>query len=479
MPLCPAIRFPARFQSLCLLPAIFGVIVALAGSTGAGEKVTDIGSRRELFVDRHLISQIRGAELRLHPPRRAETALKFDSPWDGATAAYVTVFRDGDLFRMYYRGAPSTSKVENTCYAESRDGINWTKPKLGLFEWEGSKENNIVWMGDGTHNFTPFRDTNPDVKKDAQYKALGRAQRGSGKKGLYAFASPDGIHWRKLSEELVLTKGAFDSQNLGFWDTKKKKYVSYYRIFTEGVRAIALAESDDFIHWSAPEQIKVEGPPEHFYTNATTQYFRAPHYYFAFPKRFARDRRKLADHPSAGISEGVFLSSRDGLNFDRTFMEALIRPGRDQRNWGDRGTMPAWGLIQTADDEMSIWYSQHYRFDSHHLERGVFRLDGIASAHAGYDGGELITKPVTFRGKKLHLNYATSAIGSVRIELQDATGKPLPGYALKDAPELYGDEIDATYTWKSGEDLSRLKGQPVRLRFVLKDADVYSYRFGE
>ncbi len=105
MPLCPAIRFPARFPSLRLLPAICGVIVALAGSTGAEEKVTDIGTRRELFVDRHLVSQIRGAELRLHPPRRAETALKFDSPWDGATAAYVTVFRDGDLFRMYSRYA--------------------------------------------------------------------------------------------------------------------------------------------------------------------------------------------------------------------------------------------------------------------------------------------------------------------------------------------------------------------------------------
>ena len=69
---------------------------------------------------------------------------------------------------MYYRGAhwdPKAKKAthrEVTCYAESKDGITWTKPELGLFEFDGSKANNIVWDGGRTsHNFTPFRDTNP------------------------------------------------------------------------------------------------------------------------------------------------------------------------------------------------------------------------------------------------------------------------------------------------------------------------------
>ena len=85
--------------------------------------------------------------------------------------------------------------------------------------------------------------------------------------------------------------------------------------------------------------------------------------------------------------------------------------GRDERNWGDRSSMPAWGLHQTASDEMSLYYSQHYGFDTAHMRCGVFRLDGIASAHAGYEGGELVTKPLLFEGKRLILNYATSASG--------------------------------------------------------------------
>ena len=135
--------------------------------------------------------------------------------------------------------------------------------------------------------------------------------------------------------------------------------------------------------------------------------------------------------------------------------------------------------MQTAPDEMSIYYSQNYRFPTHHLRRGVFRLDGIASASAGYEAGELITKPILFSGGKLVLNYATSASGSVRVELQDASGKPLEGFELANSRELYGDEIAETYSWKSAKTSSTLAGKPVQLRFVLKDADLYSYRFAE
>jgi hypothetical protein len=178
-----------------------------------------------------------------------------------------------------------------------------------------------------------------------------------------------------------------------------------------------------------------------------------------------------------GVSDAVFLSSRNGHRFDRTFPEALIRPGRDELNWGDRGTMPARGLLQTGPDEMSIYYTQHYRYASAHVRRGVWRLDGIASLHADGAPGELITKPFTFTGKTLTLNYATSAAGNVQVEIQTADGAPIPGFTLKEAPEAFGDKIDAPFAWKNGTDVSMLAGKPVRLRFVLRDADVYSYRF--
>lgn len=470
------------------------VVASLLPSTGkAAAEAYDLGERRELFLDRRQIESLAGtARLQMHSPQPAEIALKFDSPWDGPFSAYVTVFRDGDKVRMYYRGwqpvdAKSEKGLQFACYAESTDGRTFTKPNLGLFEAGGSKENNIVW-GDPAHNFAPFHDTRPDCPADERYKALMTGHGGDQKRGLVALVSADGIHWRQPRAEPVMTKGAFDSQNLAFWDANHGEYRSYYRIFTQGLtgpspykglRAVALASSSDFKNWSDPTPIVLGGdaPQEQFYTNATTTYFRAPHYYLMFPKRFVKDRVGLVGHK--GISDAMLLSSRDGLHFDRTFLEAFIRPGRDDLNWGDRSVMPAWGIVQTGPDEMSLYYSQHYRKDSAHMRRGVLRLDGFASLHADAAPGELVTKPFTFRGRRLTLNYATSAAGSVQVEVQTVEGKPIPGFALADAPETFGDKIDADFAWKQGVDVSELAGKPIRLRFVLRDADVYSYRFAE
>jgi hypothetical protein len=460
----------------CGFVALLGLTAAssaLAQSRTGADKVTDIGSRRELFVDRHLIESMKGVRLVLHEPRRAEIVLKLDAPWEGPTCAYFTVFQDGPLYRMYYRGR-SVGSDEITCYAESKDGIHWTKPELGLIEYEGSTKNNIILKGPGrkgTHNFTPFKDTRPGVPSDQQYKALGGGP-------LYAYTSADAIRWRLLAEQPVLTKGAFDSQNLAFWDPNKKRYVAYYRIFLNKIRAVATAESDDFLKWDEARPIDLgKAAEEHFYTNATLSYFRAPHYYFAFPSRFQPQRKRLADHPVAGISDAVFLTSRDGVRFERTFAEALVRPGPDPKNWGDRSNMVAWGLVPTGPDEMSIYFTQHYRQPTNHLRRGVFRLDGIASASGGAAGGELLTRPLRFTGKRLLLNYATSAAGSIQVELQDAAGKPLPGFSLTDARELFGDSLSEACAWKAGADVGAIAGTAVRLRFVLKDADLFSYRF--
>jgi hypothetical protein len=487
--LFPAVAFAALFVG-----SFIGEV-----HTAAAAEAYDLGDRRELFVDARQIESLGGsATLKLHAPQPAEIALKFDSPWDGPLSAYVTVFRDGDKVRMYYRGwkpdgpgkEGEKTGQEFACYAESTDGgKTFVKPKLGLFEVGGSKDNNIVWPHP-SHNFVPFKDERPGVPEAERYKAIKDGRNAQRKRGLYSFDSPDGIHWRKRSEDPFFSDGAFDSQNLAYWDPVAQEYRCYFRIFTKGVtdenvfkpagiRAVALTRSKDFVTWSAAEPIVFTGdaPQEQFYTNATTNYFRAPQYYFMFPKRFVKDRVGLVDHK--GISDAMFLSSRDGVRFDRTFLEAFIRPGRDELNWGDRSTMPAWGLIQTGPDEMSVYYSQHYRKETAHVRRGVLRLDGIASLHADGKPGELVTKPFTFRGKKLTLNYATSAAGNVQVEIQNADGSPIPGFTLADAPEAFGDKIDATFAWKNGDDVSALAGKPVRLRFVLRDADVYAYRFSE
>jgi len=445
------------------------------------ENVLKIGSRVELFVDDYLVESMEGVTLRLHHPIPREIAIHFDEPWvsqrtsaspQNKFGGFVTVFQDGDRFRMYYStdgGSPNVA-----CYAESEDGIHWTKPLLGLVEFEGSRKNNIVVSGPGAVVFAPFKDANPAAPPDQRYKAfLG------GQSRLFGLASPDGIHWKKIREEAILTKGPFDSLNLAFWDAMQKQYVCYLREFVGGVRHIRRGTSEDFLGWTAARTIDLGGAPkEHLYTNATTTYFRAPHIYMAFPMRFVPSRNAVKyNFDTSGVSDGVFMTSRDGVHWNRRFMEAFIRPGLDQDNWTHRNLITAWGILPTGEDELSLYYTEHYRHATARLRRASLRLDGFVSAGAPYRGGELLTKPLVFEGKELVLNYSTSAAGSIRVEVLDTGGKPVNGHTLDDCPEIYGDQIERTVAWKGGADVGQLAGKPVRLRFVIKDADLYSIRF--
>ena len=383
-------------------------VAATAGFIrGAESEAIDIGSRLELLVDTLLIDTKSGVELRLHSPVPREPAIVHDGAWEGNSCCYHTVFRDGDVCRAYYRASQYDIRTNQfigpqvTCYAESDDGIRWRKPELGLFESNGSKRNNIVWKGVGTHNFTPFLDANPACPASERYKALASGSKG----GLVAFVSPDAIHWTLVSETPCITEGAFDSQNLAFWDSVRGEYRDYHRGFRKGVRDIMTCTSSDFRSWTDPMWLDFgETPPEHLYTNAIAPYVRAPHLFVGFPKRFLPSRRNPIN-PHPGISDGVFMSSRDGLHF-RRWGEAFIRPGPQPERWFSRNNMTAWGVLVTKSpvpgvpEELSLYSTENYAsVDSCvRLRRYTLRLDGFVSAHASMDGGELVTKPLVFRG---------------------------------------------------------------------------------
>ena len=158
-------------------------------------------------------------------------------------------------------------------------------------------------------------------------------------------------------------------------------------------------------------------------------------------------------------------------------MESIVRPGIGPRNWTSRNNLLSCGIVETGEAELSMYVLRHRDFPSVHFERVTFRKDGFVSANAGYDGGELTTKPLIFDGRELELNYSTSAVGSIRIELQDESGRPIEGWSLDDSAEIFGDHIERVARWEGGADLSAVAGQPVRLRFMLADADLYSFRF--
>jgi hypothetical protein len=482
-----------RFQ----ISIIFALMLSLPAVVRAADSdAIALHSNRELFVDHFLIDQIHGAELRLHRPHDEGSVLKFDAPWEGPFCAYVTVIHAPDKYQMYYRGA-SGDESQVTCYAESADGVTWTKPALSLFPTPGHATTNIVLADTEkvTHNFSPFFDSSPNAKADERYKAIG----GYDDTGLMAYASADGIHWRKLQDEPILTRKqimptqlAFDSQNVAFWSEAEHTYLLYFRVYRDKFRRIARVQSDDFLHWTDPVLMEYRrsddsAPIEQLYTNQTQPYFRAPQIYVSTAARFMLGRRVLTTQQANEIqvnpkyfndtSDAIFMTSRGGSIYDRTFLTAFIAPGIGAQNWVSRTNYPALGVVQTSPTEMSVYINQNYGQPTACLHRYSLRLDGFASVEADYDGGDMITRPLTFDGDSLFLNFATSAAGGIRLEIQDATGHPIPGFSLADCHELIGNEIERPVSFNGGS-LAKLAGQAVRVHFVMKDADLFSMRFG-
>jgi hypothetical protein len=241
-------------------------------------------------VDEFWIDETSGIERRLHEPVRREVVIEPNGELDNQPCAGKFMW-DGDRYRAWYRtdheaGQSLKRSGLGTAYAESTDGITWTRPNLGLFEANGTTENNLVWMGPGA-NMGPFRDPNPDVPDDERYKAVVRT------KDLMGMVSPDGINWRLLRDEPIMTDGPFDSVNVVFWDTALEEYVVYTRgvageatqtksekdisLWKKSYRWIRRSTSPDFINWSPLELVDTgETPHEDFYTNACVQYERAP-----------------------------------------------------------------------------------------------------------------------------------------------------------------------------------------------------------
>ncbi|MCK5457384.1 MAG: hypothetical protein KAI45_09690 [Melioribacteraceae bacterium] len=457
-------------------------------------EITNIGSRLELFTDYYLIDTLLNASLKLHEPIDKGSVLKFDKPWEGPFCGYSTVINNGEKFQLFYRGLPTAGKDgridENSCYAESVDGVNWIKPELDLFEMNGSRKNNIILANAApvTHNFSPFLDSRKDVDPKQKYKALG----GTKKSGLMAYVSKDGIHWKILQKNPVFTDGIFDSQNVAFWSEEEEYYVCYFRTWTEGdysgFRTVSRTTSKDFINWTKPVMMEFgETEIEHLYTNQTSPYFRAPHIYISVAARFMPKRQVLTDEQALALnvnpkyfkdcSDAILMTSRGGNRYDRTFMDGFIRPGIGLQNWYSRSNYPALNIVQTSQTEMSIYVNQDYAQPTIHLRRYALRLDGFISVHSSYEKGEMISKPFYFDGNNLVINFSTSAAGSIKVEILDVDGEPIEGFEFENSNELIGNEIEKVVTWKGNTNLNQLSNNPIRLRFQMKDADLYSIRF--
>lgn len=479
--------------SALLAAALFAFISApvfAAPQTTPG--VTDLGDRLELFVDQHLVEKSKNLDFVLHTPIKQPMAA---SPLP--VRHMVTVIKDGGKYRAWYRGSNPdyTGDIhtghpgETLFYAESQDGHEWDFPDMGLIEIKGSKSNNAILtdMPPFLTDFMPFLDDRQGVPAEERYKCLAgypgpgdkrelSAEERVGK-GLFAFVSPDGIDWTKKEEVIPYQPGwrhAFDSPNVAFWSEAEQQYVCYFRTWTPGerLRGISRTTSKDFENWTKPVDTGVNLDGEHLYSNNTKPYFRAPHIYLAMPTRFITERGWESGHDASvkNATDVMFMSQRAGqVKYDRPFEAAWIKPGLDEKQWGNRANFLANNIVPTSDEEISIYHRSGHRY--------TIRTDGFVSATAGAEPGELVTKPITFDGKELVLNVSTSAAGDARVELLDSGGKPIEGFTADDCVPMVGDAIKMPVQWTGGKELAELAGQPVRLRFVLHECDLFSYRF--
>ena len=456
-----------------------------------------IGTRRELFVDHELVDRIEGdARLSLQPPKREEVVFQVGGRLENAASGVYNVLVEHEgRYLLYYRGhypladrGGDESNQQTAHVAVSTDGIHFERPELGLFDLGDGGQNNVVWKGIQSHNLVAFADANPACSPDRRFKAVG----GTGANNLYGLYSPDGLHWQLIQDTPLKVAGAFDSANVAFFDHVIGKYRLFSRFFEKGRgRAIQSCTSEDFIHWTdpVPHQYDAGAPVEQFYTNATTPVPGAEHILLSFPMRYVAEREtpvadiSAMDYPGngqpgmAGMTDAVMMSSRDGVHWNRPFPEAWVRAGLDERNWTHRNNCPAIGILARCENEWSMYISEHYGWPDNRLRRLSLRPWGFASVQAGRAGGSLVTRPLLFAGRELRLNFSTSAVGSVVVEIQQDNGQPIPGYTIGDCPPIYGDRLDHPVSWKGGMEVGALAGNPVRLRFELKDADLFAFRF--
>ncbi|MBE6572288.1 MAG: hypothetical protein E7656_08590 [Ruminococcaceae bacterium] len=459
------------------------------------------------------------AILSVNKPDCAGISIDFDQPWDGNCLDFLSVIREEGFIRLYYEAwsYPSVGPIR-VCYAESHDGGVTFKPvRVGLYEYEGSYDNNIV-MPEIPDNFTVTKDENPDCPPEQKYKAtMSRYNKELDGNELVLLAAPDGIRFKEIG--VISTGLAYDTQNVLIWNRHAKKYFCYMRDYhsahtkcrdtlnEESVRGISVMESADLVNWSEAKEINFVGNKEDYplYVNNVFPYVYDDRYYIGFPVRYverkewnasferlcgkAQRKWRMYDaqfaEPRFGLTltDCLFMTSTDNYNWHR-FDEACLVPGYEYRyNWlyGDcypavGGVIPTPGRYEGYPDELSVYVWKHHWgvAPTVKLERFVWRRDGFASYKAGYDEKKLVTKPVTFEGGNLSINFATSARGYIIIRILDEDGNPIEGFATC---ELFGDTVSRTVDFE--KPLAELWGKKVRFEFSMCDAQLYSMTFSE
>lgn len=474
--------------------------VALTGPAGEGEAVNldaegaqatvdwsylyNVGDRKQLLFDDVFFAEHKGFWWRVCPPHKTgERNLVADKPWESFLINWLSVMQDEGKLRMWYECYDSTYSGDQNaryCYAESADGITWTKPNLGLVEFQGSKDNNILFHGLGgltNHGGTVFRD--PQAPPAERYKFIfyGLVQPGGDQYRVCGGYSADGIHWQRYDKAPILDVES-DTQQAAFWDERIGKYVAYCRLWTPD-RTIGRSESTDFLNF--PPAVEVLGcddrdPPDtDMYNSAAMKYPYAENAYFIFTSMYY--------HPSDTLDIHLAVS-RDGVHWTRPERRPFIENG-PPGSLDDATAYMAPGLVRQGDELWHYYFASRARHNQVYPQwesygstytRVTLPLDRYVALDASAMPATFTTHPLTFTGSRLEVNADVRAGGYARFELRDEAGQPLPGFALADCESLAGDSLRHAVTW-AGADLAALAGRPVVLHCEARDASLYAFQF--
>lgn len=464
-----------------------------------GNEIIQLCTGPNLFIDDYLIDELHGLIRVTHQPEKfSEPVLRTIGPSHLQPQWFMKVNRDPNsgLFRSWYNlknfthGGPSYSPALCYAYSESRDGIKWDYPNLGLIESNGSKDNNIIDAPLG--HFGLFM-----VDEGSNYKdRTSRYKMAYYDGGLSVAFSQDGFHFVQHNGNPVLCHSVnnipFNKpgyENVigdiidGCWDPFKCEYLLGCKLERNGYsgkphhheegwrRCVGMSTSRDFITWEKPRLIITPDPEnglEEFYGFKP---MILGNLYLGFLRVLRDDLPATQNGPVEGIGWTELLTSRDGLHWIR-HQDVFINRNTRPDTWDHAMAWYA-DSITVGNQEFIYYggYSEGHKVGGREVGLAKLRKNGFVSRYAGKDGGWLKTPLIKFPGKCLNVN--ADVRGELRIRLLDSKGEVIPGFDWQDCVSINGNSICHEVLW---HDCRLLPSEGcISLQFLLRDTDLYSF----
>lgn len=516
------------FFLVCLVVAT-AARPGLCGAAQQGSRVIDVGSRKQLFIDDRFIASSEGVRLTMNPPvKMNDPVLANYIPWEGEQGAsagtYSSVVKDGGKVRIWGAGKallPVSLKsggpvIDLYAYAESDDGVRFTKPEPDRYRFDEKLAE--VGKHGRTGGVSVWVD--PHGPPSERYKTQAKFYPPNASAEFHVCASPDGYRWTLLCKPAI---EEMDTQSIAFWDERLAKYLLYTRKNllrgTPGrYRVVRRFESADLLNWQnevfvmQADEIDQSSyapptpqPPVDYYGAAVFKYPEdsPDSVYVMLAQAFWHWQRRPVEQRQGGYPDHKFsvevlapatldvrlAVSRDGIRFQR------VGDRKPFIGLGTEGTFSAkrtWALpnpIRMGNELWIYYFGENRDHDGFvdpaaskylcGIDRAILRLDGFVSADADYAGGEIVTPPITFAGKRLELNFDGGAGGTVCVEFLDENDKPIEGYSGAAAEPLFGNSVRLPVRWGDRTDVSSLAGKPIKIRFRMRDCKLYAFQFVE